>query len=198
MENDSSFNAIQVTYLETDKIMPAKKNPRRHSPVQIKQLIKSIKSFNFVVPIVVDQHGEIIAGHARYAAARKLGMPTIPVVRLEHLTDSQVKALRIADNQLTDLSEWDNQILAETLRDLSNLDLDFDLEATGFATTEIDLRIEDLSIQAEASDAADALPEPSSEVPISRHGDKWVCERHVIMCADSRSSEVHEILFENA
>jgi DNA modification methylase len=198
METNSPFNAIQVTFLEIDKIQAARKNPRHHSPAQIKQLVESIKSFDFVVPILVDQNSEIIAGHARYTAARKLGMQKVPVVRLEHLTDAQIKALRIADNRLTDLSEWDDQILAETLKDLSNLDLDFDLEATGFAMAAIDLRIEGLSIQGGARDDADAFREPTSEVPISKPGDVWSCGRHAIMCADSCSSEAAKILFENA
>lgn len=193
----SSFNGIQVTYTEIDKVAPAKRNPRRHLAAQIKRLMESIKTFGFVVPILVSRSEEIIAGHARYEAARKLGMRKIPVVRLEQLTDAQVKALRIADNRLTDLSEWDDQILAETLKDLSNLDLGFDIEATGFAMSEIDLRIEGLSIQAGAQDAADAFPEPSTEVPITKYGDKWLCGPHAILCADSCCSEAYETLFEN-
>jgi ParB/RepB/Spo0J family partition protein len=136
VENDSSF-AIQVTFAETEKIKPAKRNPRRHPPAQIKRLIDSIKSFGFVVPVLVDKHSELIAGHARYEAARKLGMKKIPAVRLEYLTDTQVKALRIADNRLTDLSKWDDQVLSEMLKDLSELDLEFDIEATGFEMADL-------------------------------------------------------------
>jgi DNA modification methylase len=187
---------IQVTHVGIEEIKAATKNPRRHPSAQIKRLIESIKIFGFVVPILVDRNGEIIAGHARYEVARKLGLQTIPVVRLEHLTDAQVKALRIADNRLTDLSEWDDQILAETLKDLSSQDLDFDIEVTGFVMAEIDLRIEGLSVEGTGQDAADDFPEPTSGAPVSKHGDIWRCGPHLIMCADSRSDDAYERLLE--
>jgi DNA modification methylase len=198
MTANSPFNAIQMTLLESDKIRATKMNPRSHSPAQVKKIVESIKSFGFVVPILVDQNGEIIAGHARHIAAGKLGIQKIPTVRLEHLTEAQIRALRVADNRLTDLSEWDEQILAETLKDLSVLDLDFDIEATGFTMGEIDLRIEGLSIQGEAQDAADVFSDPSSKFPISKLGDVWLCGPHKIMCADSCSSEATKVLFEDS
>ncbi|SHN66121.1 site-specific DNA-methyltransferase [Bradyrhizobium erythrophlei] len=187
---------IQVTDVEIEEIKAATKNPRRHPSTQIKRLIESINTFGFVVPILVDRNGEIIAGHARYEVARKLGLQKIPVVRLEHLNNAQVKALRIADNRLTDLSEWDDQILAETLKDLSSQDLDFDIEVTGFAMAEIDLRIEGLSVEGAGQDAADDFPEPTDDVTVSKNGDMWRCGRHLIMCADSRSADAYERLLE--
>ena len=196
MQNNFSSNAIHVTYLELDEVKVAKKNPRRHPSTQIKRLIGSVETFGFAVPILVDRNNEIIAGHARYEAARKLGMQKVPAVRLEYLTDAQVKALRIADNRLTDISEWDDQILAETLQDLSNLDLDFDIEATGFAMAEIDVRIEGLSMEGSAQDAADDFSGPTSHATVSKHGDVWRCGKHLIMCADSRSADAYERILE--
>jgi DNA modification methylase len=198
MPTDLLSCAIEVTYRELNEVKTSKKNPRRHSSTQIKRLIESVKTFGFVVPMIVDRNGEIIAGHARYEVARKLGLQRIPVVRLEHLTDAQVKALRIADNRLTDLSEWDDQILAETLQDLSCQDLDFDIEVTGFAMAEIDLRIEGLSEERTGQDAADEFPVPNGDAPVSRHGDIWRCGRHLIMCADSRSDDAYERLLEGS
>ena len=89
-----------------------------------------------------------MAGHGRYLAAQFLEMDVVPVIRLEHLTDAQVKAFRIADNRLTEISSWNDRLLAETLKELSEIDLDFNIEATGFTIGEIDLRIEGLSATA--------------------------------------------------
>ena len=190
-----SNETLQLTYLALDQIKPARRNPRKHSSAQIKQLMNSVSAFGFVAPVLVDRNRALIAGHARFEAARKLGKRTIPVVSLEHLTEAQVDALRIADNRLTDLSEWDDQLLAETLRDLSELDLDFDIQATGFEMAEIDLRIEDLSIQPATSDAADKIPEPNGDVVVSKPGDIWLCGRHKVVCGNSLSDEIHQRLF---
>jgi DNA modification methylase len=159
--------------------------------------MKCIEAFGFVVPVLVDKNGVLIAGHARYEGALKLGMQTIPVVRLEHLSEAQVEALRIADNRLTDLSEWDDQLLAETLKDLSELNLNFDIEAIGFEMAEIDLRIEGLSIQSATSDADDKIPETSGNVSVSKPGDIWLCGRHIVVCGDSLSDAIHQMLFGN-
>jgi DNA modification methylase len=196
MTFSSSSCSIEVTYRGLDEVKAFKKNPRRHSSTQIKRLIESVKTFGFIVPILADRNGEIIAGHARYEVARKLGLQKIPVVRLEHLTDAQARALRVADNRLTDLSEWDDLILAETLKDLSSQDLDFNIEVTGFATAEIDLWIEGLSVESAGRDAADDFPAPTGDATVSKLGDMWRCGRHLIMNADSRSADAYERLLE--
>jgi ParB-like chromosome segregation protein Spo0J len=95
-----------------------------------------------VVPPLIDSGLNVIAGHGRILAAQQLGWSEVPTIRLEHLTDAQVKALRIADNRLGEISHWDDRLLAEQSKELSELDLDFELEATGFEMAEIDLRIE--------------------------------------------------------
>ena len=101
----------------------------------------------------------MIAGHGRVLAALLLGWTEVPTICLDHLSEAQARAFMIADNRLAENSTWDDRLLAEQLKGLSELELDFSLEATGFEMGEIDLRIEGLSGEPEDDDPADALPE---------------------------------------
>jgi DNA modification methylase len=107
-----------------------------------------------------------------------LGYSELPVIRIEHLTEAQLRAVTIADNRLTELSVWDERMLGKELKFLSDLELDFSLEVTGFTLPEIDLKIQNLST-AEAEDAADQLPAPSPIV-VSKPDDLWTLGRHRI------------------
>jgi ParB/RepB/Spo0J family partition protein len=122
--------ALEVTYLSTTSLKPHPKNPRVHTDKQVGQIAQSIEAFGFNVPILVDDRQNIVAGHGRLLAARKLGWNTVPVIKLNHLTDSQYSAFLIADNRLTENSSWDERLLGEQLKVLSELELDFDLEVT--------------------------------------------------------------------
>ena len=126
-------------------LKPYARNNRRHSAMNIARLANSIATFGFVVPIVTDGDGVIICGHGRYFAAQDLGLAMVPTVIADHLTDAQVRALRIADNKLAELSEWDDDALRIELGDLAELDfagnLDFDLTVTGWDTPQLDLII---------------------------------------------------------
>src|SRR5688572_14503360 len=124
---------LQIEYLSPGNLQPMPGTPRKHPKSQIRSLIKSIEAFGFNVPVLIDGTQRIIAGHARVEAAKKIGMDNIPAIRVEHLSEAQVKAFLIADNRLAELSTWDEQALGAILLDLNELELDFDLEATGFA-----------------------------------------------------------------
>src|ERR1700751_4616884 len=113
---------LSITYRPIGELKPDPKNPRSHTPKQVRQIAKSIRQFGFVVPIVVDQHGNVIAGHGRLLAARQLGLKVVPTIRLDHLTPAQAKAFQIADNRLTENSEWNDRLLAEAFQELSVLD----------------------------------------------------------------------------
>jgi len=119
-------------------------NPWLHSRKQLRQIANSIASFGFNVPVLIDEERSVIAGHGRILAAKTLGWTEVPVIAIEHLDAAQRRAFAIADNRLTENSTWDDRLLAEQLRELSILDLSFDLEATGFDMGEIDFRIESL------------------------------------------------------
>ncbi|HEX3302153.1 MAG TPA: ParB/Srx family N-terminal domain-containing protein, partial [Thermomicrobiales bacterium] len=137
------------------------RNARTHSKAQIRQIADSLLGFGFVSPIVVDRDGTIIAGHGRVAAAKLIGRKTVPTVRADHLTDDQVKALRIADNRLAELAGWDSNLLALEFNDLLEIDLkaelSFDLAITGFAPAEIDRMVEAARENEEAA-KDDAVP----------------------------------------
>jgi len=119
-------------------------NPRLHSKKQIRQIANSIETFGFNVPVLVDAELKVIAGHGRLLACRELGWTEVPTLCLDHLTPAQARAFTIADNRLTEIATWDDRLLAQQLKELSLLGLDFSLEITGFEMGEIDLRIASL------------------------------------------------------
>ncbi len=128
----------------------------------------------------------MIAGHGRLAAARLLNLETIPAIRLSHLSETQKRALVIADNKLAENAEWDQELLARELECLSEIEVDFDVEITGFEAAEIDLLIEGLE-PAESDSKADAIPEPPPiGAVIVKPGDLWLLGRHRLLCGDAR------------
>ena len=178
--------AIRYTPISSLRLDP--QNPRLHSRKQVRQIANSIASFGFNVPVLIDAERLVIAGHGRVLAAKELGWTEVPVIAIEHLDAAQRRAFAIADNRLTENSAWDDRLLAEQLKELSILDLSFDLEATGFDMGEIDLRIESLDEKPEAPDPADQLP-PLQERAVSQAGDFWRLGRHRVLCGDATDAE---------
>ena len=170
-------------------------NPRLHSRKQLRQIANSIKSFGFNVPVLIDAEKSVIAGHGRILAAKALGWTEVPVIAIEHLDAAQRRAFAIADNRLTENSTWDDRLLAEQLKELSILDLSFDLEATGFDMGEIDFRIESLGEKAETPDPADQLPS-LQERAVSRVGDLWQLGRHRVLCGNALERSGFAVLME--
>jgi ParB-like chromosome segregation protein Spo0J len=148
---------LEVTYLHTTSLKPDPRNPRIHTDKQVRQIAQSIESFGFNVPLLIDDQQQVIAGHGRLMAARKMGWDTVPAIKLGHLTESQRMAFLIADNKLTENASWDERMLGEQLKILSELELDFDLETIGFEVPEIDLLIDGLNTVPEA-DPDDRVP----------------------------------------
>src|SRR6267143_4030361 len=140
------MNKLLIEHVPVEQLRPYPRNPRLHSERQLKQIARSIDTFGFNVPVLADREGNLLAGHGRVEAARRLGFREIPVIWLEHLTPEQARAFSIADNRLSETSSWDDRLLAEVFRDLASVELDFELEATGFSMGEIDLKIEGLSL----------------------------------------------------
>jgi DNA modification methylase len=157
-------------------------NPRRHTRNQVGAIATSIKAFGFNAPILIDKNGQIVAGAGRYEAAVLLGLAQIPVISLEHLSKVQARAYMLADNKLTDRSSWDEEALALHLKELTDLALDFDIEATGFEPPEIDLRIQ--SLDATSEDAADDFEIAAGPV-VSKPGDLWVLDSHRLYCGSA-------------
>jgi DNA modification methylase len=173
------------------------KNPRTHSREQIRQLARSIEVFGFNVPILIDANLKVVAGHGRLVACQLLGLNDVPTILLDHLTDEQARAFMIADNRLSETSAWDDQLLAEQLKELSELNLDFSLEATGFEMGEIDLRIEGLeSVPDPKEDPGDKLPTVGPAV--TQTGDLWLLDRHRVMCASALEESAYSRLLEKS
>jgi DNA modification methylase len=155
-------------------------------------LSDSIREFGFVMPIVVDHTRQVVIGHGRVLAARKLGMPRVPVVEIRHLSPAQLKALRIADNRLAQHAHWDERLLGESFLELKELDLDFDLSITGFTLPEIDLAMQKLDerLTVELNNEADA----ATAVAVCRLGDIWQLGDHRILCGDATSESAFDKL----
>jgi DNA modification methylase len=192
----TSTAALKVIYLPTTSLKPHPQNPRVHSDKQVHQIAQSIETFGFNVPILVDDRQNVVAGHGRLLAAQKLGWRTVPVIELSHLSESQYKAFLIADNRLTENSSWDEQLLGEQLKVLSELELDFDLEVIGFETAEIDVLIDGLETIS-APDPDDRLP-PLESSAVTVSGDLWQLGKHRVLCGDSLVSENYERLMNGA
>ena len=183
---------IQIQYRCVKDLVLDSRNPRQHSEKQVNQIADSICEFGFVMPIVINTDSHVVVGHGRALAARKLGMTSVPVVEIRHLSSAQLKALRIADNKLAQNAHWDERLLGENFLELKELDLDFDLSVTGFSLPEVDLAIQkrnDGGI-AEANDEADAM----TGVPVCQLGDVWQLGDHRIHCGDATSEAAFEIL----
>ena len=175
-------------------LTPDPRNARAHGKRQVRQIAESIKAFGFNVPVLIDRECKVIAGHGRLEACKLLGWTEVPTVALEHLSPEQARAFAIADNRLTDNSTWDDQLLGEALKELSSLDLDFSIEATGFSITEIDLRIEGLQ-EAPPVDPTDDVPSfepgPATSVP----GDLWLLGDHRLLCGNALEPADYARLF---
>jgi ParB-like chromosome segregation protein Spo0J len=133
--------ATQIVEREISSLRPYNRNSRTHSKKQIKQIAASIDRFGFTNPVLVTDDGEIIAGHGRVEGARQLGWKRVPTLALSHLTDPERRAYVLADNKLALNAGWDRDILAIELQGL--VDLEFDVELTGFSLAEIDFVLDE-------------------------------------------------------
>jgi len=179
----------------TEKLVPYARNARTHSEEQVSQIAASIVEFGFTNPILAGSDGVIVAGHGRLAAAQKLGLDTVPVVVLDHLTPTQRRALIIADNRIAENAGWDDAMLRIELQSLQ--EDGFNLDITGFdadALAEI-MAGEETTVDGQMDD--DAVPEVSA-TPISRPGDVWELGNHRLVCGDATDPKSYELLMADA
>jgi DNA modification methylase len=186
--------ARRIELWPVDRLVPYAKNARTHSPEQVAQIAASIIEFGFNAPILVDSQAGIIAGHGRMLAARKLGLTEVPVVVLDHLTDTQRRAYIIADNKLAENAGWDERVLAAELADLERDGLD--LKVVGFSDQELEVLLAD-SGDGPAREDEEQIPESPAE-PVTRPGDVWLIGSHRLICGDCRDRNVLARLFEGA
>ncbi len=174
---------LNVQQIALEQLVPYARNARTHSDSQVAQIAGSIAEFGFVNPVLVGGDNIIIAGHGRVMAAKKLGLQTVPTIKLDHLTENQRRALVIADNKIAENAGWDEELLRLELQNLA--DEDFDLDLLGFDDVELDDLLTSLD-----DDEAAALDENIPEVqenPVSRTGDIWIMGEHRLLCGDSTS-----------
>ena len=182
--------SLQVESIPLDRVLPYAENARTHSAQQVAQIAASIAEFGVVNPVLVDADGVLIAGHGRVMAARQLGLTTVPALRLGHLSPAQVRALRLADNQIALNSGWDEALLAAEIARIRN-EVVVDLDVLGFSGMELDRLLANLASETGGDLAQDDLdapaPEPPTE-PVTRPGDLWLLGRHRLLCGDATNA----------
>ena len=182
---------IEVKYRKVEDLIPYVNNSRKHSDEQVAQIASSIKEFGWTNPILIDGTNSIIAGHGRLMAARKLKMEEVPTIELSHLTDTQRKALVIADNKLALNADWDTTLLTIELDEL--LKDGFALDILGFNADELNALMEPEQVDGLTDE--DAVPEVPEE-PKTKLGDIYQLGNHRLMCGDSTSVDVVDKLMD--
>jgi hypothetical protein len=179
-----------IEEIKVDDLIPYATNSRTHSAEQVAQIAAFMLEFGWTNPVLIDTRGTIVAGHGRVMAARKLGMETVPCIRLGHLSPAQVRAYVIADNKLALNAGWDEAMLKAEL-DILKED-GFDIGLTGFSEEEL---AELLGVQViEGITDPDQIPEPPAD-PVTKPGDVWLLGPHRVMCGDATDAEsVHLLL----
>ena len=163
MSEKFSANDLTIEQVSVDYLVPYARNARTHSDAQVAQIAGSMTEFGFVNPILMGDDGSIIAGHGRLMAARMLGISTVPVIRLKHLSDAQRRALIIADNKIAQNAGWDEDLLRQEIIALH--DEQFDIDLLGFNDEELENFLSDGEDRAGQTDE-DAVPEAPEE-PVS-------------------------------
>jgi DNA modification methylase len=183
-----------MVYRPVAELRPSRRNARTHSKKQIHKIKASLGQFGFTNPILIQPDGEIVAGHGRFESAMELGYTEVPTICLEHLSESDLRAYRIADNKLAELAGWDEEILKIEFGYLAGIDMDLP-EITGFETPEIDLILTSSVAPAPESDPANAVP-AVAEISVSRPGDLWLMEEHRTLCGDARDRAAYARLLD--
>jgi len=163
-----------------DRLVFYVRNPRKNDAA-VDRMCSSIREFGFKIPVLARSDGEVVDGHLRLKAAKKLRIAEVPVILCDEWTPAQVKAFRLMVNRSVAWADWDEELLALELQELSASD--FDLSLTGFDPQEID----DLLLTLD-DDQANVVP-PVPENPVSRPGDLWLCGEHRVLCGDATSPE---------
>lgn len=179
------MNNLTIIYQPVAALRRRERNPRTHSKAQIRQIADNIGANGFVNPVLVDGENKLIAGHGRVEAAKLIGMTKVPTVRLDHMSEAQIRSYVIADNKLALNANWDPELLRLELEELSRIP-EISLELTGFLTAEIDQILQDSGDSA----GADNVPETDLRKPaVTRMGDLWCIGPHRVLCADATKPE---------
>ena len=192
------MQSMTIEPMAVTRLRPCARNARTHSKKQIRQIADSIRKFGFTNPVLIGDDDEIVAGHGRVEAAKLIGLQSVPAVRLSHLDAAQRRAYVLADNKLALNAGWDRDLLAIELQTL--IDLDFDVEITGFSLAEVDLVLDEAR-----QSSAHAQNTPEDQIPplidpgaaVTRPGDLWLLDRHRLLCGDSRNRRTFDGLLQD-
>ncbi|WP_394693539.1 DNA methyltransferase [Hyphobacterium sp.] len=183
-------NIPQIDMVPLGDLRARGSNPRKHPQKQIELIAKSIQNFGFTAPVLIDEANGIVAGHARIEAAKSIGMEAVPVVRLAHLSEAQIRAYVIADNKLAERSDWDSDLLRIELSAIA--DLDFDLGDLGFEAPELDILFAD---NVEDDDDPPQMVDRATKA-ISQPGDIWQIGPHRLGVGDIRDESLLNALMD--
>ena len=163
-------------------LTPYENNPRNNDEA-VEPVANSISEFGFKVPIVATSDGEIINGHTRWKAAKKLKLKTVPVIIADDLTEEQVRAFRLADNKVAEIAQWDIELLLSEIESVDNLDM------TLFGFTDSDYTLGDFEDEETDGDISeDEIESEGDSVSSVEYGDIYQLGRHRLMCGDSTSA----------
>jgi len=178
---------VQIEQVATADLIPYARNARTHSDSQVAQIAGSIQEFGFTNPVLIDAANGIIAGHGRVMAAQKLGLQSVPCIRLGHLSEAQKRAYILADNRIALNSGWDDAMLEVELAEL-HAD-EYDLGLLGFDADELSKLLGyDMPAETPVEVQEDEVPEPPAD-PITKPGDLWILGEHRLLCGDSTKAE---------
>lgn len=176
-------NKIDYPFIDINELKPYENNARLHPQEQINKIVNSIKEFGFITPVIIDENNTILVGHGRTQAAKAAGLTKVPYRRITNLTDEQKRAYILADNKLSDIAEWDEELLKIELESIS-----LDMTAFGFDDFNIDI-----DEDTEAEVVEDEIPETPEE-PRAHLGDLYKLGKHRLLCGDSTDALNIDIL----
>jgi DNA modification methylase len=179
-----------IEMLSLRRLRPTRRNARTHSKKQIGEIANSVVRFGFINPIIADSRNQIIAGHARAQAAELLGLTKVPVIRVAHLSEAEIRAFMLADNKLALKSGWDRELLAAELGELQITlpEIDLEIGITGFEPGEIDSII--IDFEEGRADPVDQIPEVDN-ITVSRTSDLFVLGKHRLLVGDAREESAY-------
>lgn len=188
-----SLAGQQVESTQISLLHARDNDPRTHSQRQLDLLKKSIERFGLVHPVLLDHQNRVIAGWGIVQAAKQLGFSFVSTLHIEHLSEEELRAYAIANNQLATKAGWDKELLCIELQGL--IEIGFDVEELGFETAEIDILQEEVAISQARDAAEDQIPEKQNQ-PVTKPGDIWSCGVHRLICADAQEQDAYEKLFQ--
>lgn len=191
MSEQFKISGLAINYRPNSQLTPHPQNSRTHTRKQIEAVARSIKTYGWTNPILTDEEGNVIAGHARLEAARLLGIDEVPTICLAHMTPAEKRAYIIADNRMNEIAgSWDRKILALEHEAIRLLDPEFDLTSTGFTLEDIEIMFD-----GQLESRQDKVPAPDrSRPPVSQLGDMWLLGGHRLLCGDALIAETFERL----